>query len=693
MLTEIARLREEIRKHDRLYYVEAAPIISDLEYDRLTQQLRQLESEHPEWITPDSPTGRVGGEPIRELVSVPHTTPMLSIENMYNLGELRDFGNRTEKTLKKTLGNVPVSWCVELKIDGVAASILYEDGILVQALTRGDGLVGDDITHNIRTIKEIPLKLPGSAGILPASGPKRLEIRGEVYMTNSDLVALNETQRQNGEPAYANTRNVTAGSIRLLDPEICEKRRLRFFAHSVGDCEDLPVHDHFAFLQLVKSWGIPVSPHVQLFSSFEEAAEYCESFLSEENTLLADLDFEIDGLVLKVNDFALRETLGATAKSPRWLIAFKFEKYEATTRLKEIRVQVGKTGTITPVAELEPVEIAGTTVSRASLHNAEEIERKDIRVGDTVVVEKAGKIIPHIVRVEKHLRTEDLPPFVFPTHCPECQTPLAKDEGGVYIRCVSPFCPAQVKERVRFFASRGAMDIQGLGDKLIDQLVDSGLVKSFTDLYRLKFDDVKNLERMGETSAKKLLAQIEKSKSNPFSKVLAALSIRHVGSKTAKILAARFESFDKLKQATVEELGAIDEIGPVIAQSVYDFFHEEHSLRLIDELNLLEDRGQRIEDRNLFSGKITEETPQPLSSILYPLSSQTVVVTGTLNRFKRQEIEELIERHGGKFSTSVSSKTSFVLAGAEAGSKLEKAKQLGVRVVTEKEFIQMINDK
>ncbi|MCL2306344.1 MAG: NAD-dependent DNA ligase LigA [Planctomycetaceae bacterium] len=682
MLTEITQLREEIRKHDRLYYVEGTPIISDLEYDRLMQRLRQLETQHPDCITPDSPTQRVGGEPIRELVSVPHRTPMLSIENSYNIGELRDFGNR----VAKVLGDAPVSWSVELKIDGVAASILYEDGILVQALTRGDGLIGDDITHNIRTIKDVPLKLtPGTAGILPA----RLEVRGEVYMTNADLVLLNETQRQSGEAVYANTRNVTAGSIRLLDPAICEKRRLRFFVHSVGDCEGLTVGNHAAFLEQVKRWGLPVAPLVQFFPTFEEAVRYCESFLSEENTTLADLDFEIDGLVLKVNDFTQRQTLGTTSKSPRWIIAFKFEKYEATTQLREIRVQVGKTGTITPVAELEPVEIAGTTVSRASLHNAEEIERKDIRVGDTVVVEKAGKIIPHIVRVEKHLRTGELPPFVFPTQCPECQTALTKDEGGVYIRCANPACPAQVKERIRFFASRGAMDIQGLGDKLIDQLVDSGLVQSFVDLYRLRVEDVMKLERMGQKSAEKLLEQIEKSKSNPFSKILVALSIRHVGSKTAKILAARFASFSELKLASVEELSNIDEIGPIIARSVYDFFHEERNELLITNYELLS-KNYELRITNYEKNSLFEES---LPTSHSPLSAQTIVVTGTLQRFKRHEIEEFIEQLGGKCSSSVSSKTSLVLVGTDAGSKLEKAKKLGVRVVTEEEFLEMIEPR
>lgn len=706
---EIQQLREEILKHDRLYYEKATPEISDLQYDRLMQRLKKLETEFPEFLTEDSPTRRVGEKPVKELQSVAHTTPMLSIENTYSLEELRDFGVR----VRKNLGDVPTSWVVELKIDGVASSILYENGKLTLGLTRGNGLIGDDITHNIRTIRDIPTLIPASPNtsgkkkIIPL--PPKLEVRGEVYMNNADLVLLNEEQRKNGEPVYANTRNVTAGSIRLLDPALCARRRLRFFAHSVGACEGLEITDHSHFLEYLDSLGFRVSPHYQQFEDFESAVEYCESITSEENTFLSDLDFEIDGLVLKVNDFAQREKLGATSKSPRWMIAYKFEKYEARTVLNEIRVQVGKTGTITPVAELEPVEIAGTIVSRASLHNAEEIERKDVRIGDTVVVEKAGKIIPHIVRVEKHLRAEksqgELPVYQFPTHCPQCESELVQDVGGVYIRCPNPGCPAQIKERIRFFASRNAMDIEGLGDKLIDQLVDSGLVKSFGDLYRLEFGDLIDLERMGKRSAEKLLTAIESSKTRGFARVLNALSIRHVGSKTAKILARHFSTYRDLQAASEEELGEIDEIGSIIAESVHQFFHEVHSLALIEDLvgvgvdmgtlssasrsarkmhsgSLFDPLGEEEED----SGK---ETPEESERIF---SGQSVVVTGTLSHFKRTEVEELLENLGAKCSSSVSRKTTFVLAGEEAGSKLEKAKKLGIRVVREPEFLQMIEE-
>ena len=432
---EIERLREQIRYHDRKYYVEAAPEITDLEYDQLLRRLQELEAAHPELITADSPTQRVGDAPVDHLDTVEHRMPMLSIDNTYSLEELRAYGLRVAKLLP----DEEIGWVVELKIDGVAVSLVYENGLLAQAATRGNGRVGDDITHNARTVLGVPLKLEGQPP------PPLLEVRGEIYMTNSDLVALNQRQEAAGEEPYKNTRNVAAGTIRLLDPRVCAERKLRLFCHGVGACAGLRASTHMEFLQELRDYGLPATPHVEAFPNFAAAVEHCEALIAR----LHELDFEVDGLVLKVNRFDQRERLGSTSKSPRWLIAYKFEKYEAITRLNEIRVQVGKTGAITPVAELQPVELAGTTVSRASLHNADEIERKDVRVGDLVVVEKAGKITPHIVRVEKHERKTNLRKFSFPTHCPECQTELVKDEGGVAIRCPNIECPAQLKERVR----------------------------------------------------------------------------------------------------------------------------------------------------------------------------------------------------------------------------------------------------
>ncbi len=528
----IEELRELIRYHDRKYYVEAQPEISDLEYDKLMHELTALEAAHPELITPDSPTQRIGDAPISELASVEHRVPMLSIDNTYSLEELRQYGQRIAKALR----NEPIEWVVELKVDGVAVSLVYEHGVLVRGVTRGNGQVGDDITHNVRTIGDVPLRLLGK------NVPPVLEVRGEIYMTNSDLVALNERQRARGEKPFANTRNGTAGSVRVLDPRICADRRLRMFCHGVGYCEGLPATNHMAFLAELRQFGLPATPNVECFPDFDAAVAHCEQLAER----LYELDFEVDGLVLKVNRFDQRERLGTTSKSPRWVIAYKFEKYEATTRLNDIFVQVGKAGTITPVADLEPVELAGTTVSRASLHNAEEIARKDIRIGDIVVVEKAGKIIPHVVRVEKHQRTAELAPYVFPTQCPECAATLLKDAGGVYIRCPNPQCPAQVKERIRYFASRNAMDIEGLGDKLVDQLVSQGLVTGYGDLYHLREEQLAVLERMGKKSAVNLVQSIADSKQRGLARLLNALSIRHVGARVATVLAEQFGSMSAL---------------------------------------------------------------------------------------------------------------------------------------------------
>ncbi|RMG00631.1 MAG: NAD-dependent DNA ligase LigA, partial [Planctomycetota bacterium] len=612
---EIAELRDLIRYHDRKYYVEAAPEISDLEYDRLMQRLKELEAAHPELVTPDSPTQRIGDQPVPELTQVRHRVPMLSIENTYSLGELREFANR----VARMLDNEPVEWVVELKIDGVAVSLVYEDGVLVRGVTRGDGEVGDDITHNVKTVQGVPLRLTTDRP------PAVLEARGEIYMTNADLVRLNEEQAAKGLPPFANTRNVTAGSIRLLDPRICAERHLRFLCHGVGYCEGLRARTHMEFLEEVASYGIPTTPMARCFADFDAAVEYCNEVIER----LHELDFEIDGLVLKVNRFDQRERLGATSKSPRWVVAYKFEKYEAVTRVNDIRVQVGKTGTITPVADLEPVELAGTIVARASLHNAEEIARKDVRVGDTVVVEKAGKIIPHIVRVEKHARKGELPKYRFPTRCPVCETRLVQDEGGVYIRCPNLQCPAQLKERLRYFASRDCMDIEGLGTKLVEQLVDAGLVRTYGDLYRLTADQLVKLERMGKKKAENLLAGIKASKDRGLCRVLTALAIRHVGPRVAAILTKHYPDIDLLAQASVEELAGIHEIGDVIAQSVYDFLHSDHGRAIIDDLRSL-------------GIKLTEDVaPDEVPQVL---EGKTVVVTGKLSRYTRDEIEALIER-------------------------------------------------
>ena len=661
---EIERLREEIRHHDRKYYVEAEPEISDLQYDRLHERLRQLEAAHPHLVTKDSPTQRMGDQPIAELAPIQHRLPMLSIDNTYSALELRKYGARVAKLLT----GETIQWVVELKIDGVAVSLMYEDGLLRYGATRGNGTIGDDITHNIRTVLGVPLRLSGR------HVPPVLEVRGEVYMTNADLVRLNQEQAAKGERLFANSRNVAAGTVRMLDPRICDHRRLRLFCHSVGFVEGLRAKTHMEFLEEIRSYGLPATPHVACFDSFDAALAHCEELIER----LHELEFEIDGLVLKVNRFDQRERLGSTSKSPRWMIAYKFEKYEGTTRVNDIRVQVGKTGAITPVADLAPIELAGTTVSRASLHNAEEIERKDVRVGDVVVVEKAGKIIPHVVRVEKHLREKPLRKFHFPTECPECGTPVVKDEGGVYIRCPNPACPAQLKERLRYFASRNAMDIEGLGDKLVEQLVADGIVRSYGDLYRLSLEKLVDLERMGKKSSENLLAGLAASKGRGLARLLNALAIRHVGARVATVLADHFGSMKALIEASEEQLSEVNEIGPIIAKSVHQFLHSNSGRETIDELDEL---GIKMTAPRAKVAAAAESGP---------LAGKTIVVTGTLAHYGREEIEELITQLGGRAASSVSKNTDFVVAGEKAGSKLDKAHKLGVKVFTEAQFNKLI---
>ena len=663
--SRIAKLREEIRRHDRRYYVEAAPEISDRDYDRLVDELRDLEAKHPELVTPDSPTQRVGDEPVPELQPVRHRVPMMSIDNTYGADDLAAWGKRVEKLLADAGHTEPVEWVLELKIDGVAMSLTYGSGRLALAATRGNGVTGDDVTHNVRTIHGVPLVLALSAP------PESIEVRGEVYMTNSDLVALNETQAQEGLPAFANTRNVAAGSIRLLDPRECARRPLRFFCHGVGDATGLGAASQTDLLAWAVEAGLPVAPGTQVFGSLDALVERGTALIEE----LHDLDFEVDGFVVKVNRFDQQRILGATAKSPRWAIAWKFEKFEATTTLADIRVQVGRGGTITPVADLEPVELAGTVVRRASLHNADEIARKDIRIGDVLVVEKAGKVIPHVVRVEKHLRKGRLRSWEFPTECPECGTAVVKDEDGVYIRCPNVICPARCRERLRFFASRGAMDIEGLGDKLVEQLVATDLVKDYADLYALTAEQLEPLERMGKKSAAALVEQIAASRSRGLVRVLNALGIRHVGPRVATLLSERFPTIEALQAASAEELASVPEIGEIIAASVHEWLQGDYGRRTIAGLRAA---GVRL------------DVPEADRVAGGPLTGKTLVVTGTLAGFSRQEAEQAIRKAGGRASSSVSKKTDYLVAGEEAGSKLATAKKLGVPVIDEAELRRLL---
>ncbi|MFN0197712.1 MAG: NAD-dependent DNA ligase LigA [Planctomycetaceae bacterium] len=664
---EIDRLRDEINRHNYLYYVEAAPVISDLDFDRMLKRLQELEHQHPELDVPDSPTHKVGGEPIDAFVTVEHRLPMLSIDNIYNDDELIEFDRR----LKKLLDVPEVEYSIEYKIDGVALSLIYERGILVQGITRGDGRRGDDITHNARTIGGVPLRLRGD------HFPPILEVRGEAYISNSDFAHIRAQQVERGEQQYANSRNTTAGAIKLLDPKECAARRVRFFAHSLGYTEGIAYQTHMEFLHSIRELGLPPSPDVRSAPNITAARETAQEMMDR----LHSLDFEVDGLVFKANRFEQRERAGMTSKSPRWLIAFKWEKYEAITKIEEISIQVGKTGTLTPVAHLQPVQIAGTTVARASLHNRDEMNRLGIMIGDTVVVEKAGKIIPHVVRVEEHLRDGSERSFVFPDRCPECQSPAEQDTDGVYIRCTNPHCPARLREWIRFFASRQAMDIEGLGIKLIEQLVDAGLLKSLSDIYRLpqRRDELVALERMGEKSVDNLLAGIEESKSRPLWQLLTGLNIRHVGRRTSQVLVDQFGTIDAISAQSTEDLSAVMEIGPVIAASIHEFFHSMHGQQLIDEL------------RNLgvaMGAPVAAGTGMAAaSSLSQALAGKTIVVTGTLARFQREEIEALIHQLGGRAASSVSKKTDFVVAGEKAGSKLEKAQSLGIPIISEDDFV------
>jgi DNA ligase (NAD+) len=662
----IAKLREEIRRHDRKYYVEAAAEISDRDYDRLVDELRELEAQHPDLVTPDSPTQRVGDEPVPELQPVRHRVPMMSIDNTYGTDDLAAWGKRVEKMLADAGHAEPIEWVLELKIDGVAMSLRYDDGVLKQAATRGNGITGDDVTHNVRTIHGVPLML----GL--AKPPESIEVRGEIYMTNSDLVTLNEAQAKEGLPPFANTRNVAAGSIRLLDPRECAARPLRFFCHGVGDSTGLGAGSQTDLLAWATQAGMPVAPGTQVFGSLAALVDRGTELIEE----LHDLDFEVDGFVVKVNRFDQQRILGATAKSPRWAIAWKFEKFEATTTLAGIRVQVGRGGTITPVADLEPVELAGTIVRRASLHNAEEIARKDIRIGDVLVVEKAGKVIPHVVRVEKHLRKGRLRSWEFPTECPECGTAVVKDEEGVYIRCPNVGCPARCRERLRFFASRGAMDIEGLGDKLVEQLVSTGLVQDYANLYALTPEQLEPLERMGKKSAAALVEQIEGSKTRGLVRVLNALGVRHVGPRVATLLCERFPTIEKLQAASAEELANVPEIGEIIAASVHEWLQSDYGRRTIDGLRTA---GVRL------------DVPESDRAAGGPLTGKTLVVTGTLAGFSRQEAEEAIRKAGGRASSSVSKKTDYLVAGEEAGSKLATATKLGVPVLDEAGFRKLLS--
>lgn len=659
---QIERLREEIRRHDRLYFVEHLPEISDEAYDRLMNELRALESQHPELVAPDSPTQRVGEQPIEGFAHVRHAVRMMSIDNTYSAEELRAFDAR----LRKLLDGPVQGYVVEPKIDGVAVSLRYDAGRLALGATRGDGETGDDITANVRAIRAIPLRL-GAADL-----PHRLEVRGEIYWPRPAFNAENERRLSRGEPAFANPRNATAGTLKQLDPRIVAQRRLNFQAHGYGLVEPFPpaVKRYSDLLRHLERWGVAPSPHWKRCKDVEEVLRHVAAWDEQRRRL----PFDTDGLVIKVDDLAQREALGITSKSPRWCIAYKYSAEQAQSRILSVDFQVGKLGTITPVANLDPVPLAGTTVRRASLHNFDQVTRLDLHVGDWVTVEKAGEIIPQVVAVDASRRTPDAIRIERPRKCPSCGGTVAQDEGGVYWRCVNPECPAQLVERLRFFCSRDQMDIEGAGAVLVETLVNQGLVREYADLFKLqnRRSDLLQLERMGKKSVDNLLAGIERARRQPLSRLLAALAIPHVGTSTAELVAERFGEMERLQSATVEELQQVEGIGPEVAGSLRRWLESPYGLHTIDAL--------RRAGLNL--AQPSDRRAGPL-----PLAGKTLVVTGTLQRFSRSEIEALIKRLGGKVSSSVSKKTDFLVAGSEAGSKLEKARELGVQVLTEAEFV------
>jgi len=661
---EIEKLRELIRHHEHRYYVSDDPEISDAEFDKLMRRLQDIEREHPELVTPDSPTQRVGGKPAEEFPKVRHPKPMMSLDNTYTVEELRDFDHR----VRELAGRDRIEYVAELKLDGLSMALTYQNGVLARGVTRGDGNEGEDVTANVKTIRSLPLRIEPKKLAAAADWAKRFEVRGEVIMARRAFELANVQREAAGEPRFANPRNAAAGSIRQLDSRIVAERRLDMFLYflQVEGVEPLP--EHATALETLKKLGFKVNPHWRLCRAFDDVL----AFIGEWEEKRDKLEYDIDGIVVKVNDTRLWEELGATAKSPRWAIAYKYSPRQATTVVRDIRAQVGRTGTITPVADLEPVDVGGVTVSHATLHNMDEIERLGIKIGDTVLIQRAGEVIPQVVKVTRH--AADGREFTMPKKCPVCGGEVHRAEGEVAYRCVNVSCPAKLKESLLHFASRRAMNIDGLGDALVDQLVDKGLVRDLADLYSLKKDELANLERMGEKSAENLLAEIEASKKNELARLLFALGIRFVGERTAEFLAGHFGSLEKLAAATEEELLEVEEVGPKIAQSILEFFREKRNRTLLEKLKKagLQFEGKRARKAE---GK---------------LSGKQFVLTGTLAQHSRDEARRLIEEAGGRVVGSVSKKTDYVVVGADPGSKFDKARALGVKTIDEKQLLKLI---